>query len=91
MGDMRYEVRVTGKVQGVGFRAAAHQLAGEHEVVGWVRNEPDGSVSIVAEGDSAKLEAFLSAIRSSMENFITHLHHDEAEERGTYSAFEVRY
>ena len=87
---MRYEVRVTGRVQGVGFRAVAHQAASDQGVVGWVRNEPDGSVRIVAEGDKEKLDLFLNAVRSRMEKFITHFHHDEADERGAYNAFEVR-
>jgi len=38
------EVRVSGDVQGVSFRAYAAQEAVRLELVGWVRNEPDGSV-----------------------------------------------
>jgi acylphosphatase len=41
---------VHGSVQGVGFRFAACEAASEFSVTGWVRNLPDGSVEIVAQG-----------------------------------------
>ena len=45
------QVRVTGRVQGVAFRWHAEQEARRLGVVGWVRNEPDGTVLLQAEGD----------------------------------------
>ncbi len=56
-------VRVTGDVQGVGFRAAARAEAERRGVRGWARNELDGSVTIDAEGDPAALAAFLAWCR----------------------------
>jgi acylphosphatase len=56
-------VRVTGDVQGVGFRAAARREADRRGVRGWARNEPDGSVTIDAEGDPAALAAFVAWCR----------------------------
>ena len=44
-------MRVTGRVQGVAFRWHAEQEARRLGVVGWVRNEPDGTVLLQAEGD----------------------------------------
>lgn len=44
------DVVVTGRVQGVYFRAAAEQQAARLDVTGWVTNEPDGSVHLHAEG-----------------------------------------
>jgi acylphosphatase len=41
---------VHGSVQGVGFRFAAREAASACSVTGWVRNLPDGSVEIVAQG-----------------------------------------
>ena len=41
---------VHGSVQGVGFRFAACDAASECSVTGWVRNLPDGTVEIVAQG-----------------------------------------
>ena len=53
----RVEVVVRGRVQGVYFRASTRDEARRLGVTGWVRNEPDGSVRLVAEGPRAALEA----------------------------------
>jgi acylphosphatase len=53
------DLTVTGRVQGVNFRAAAAQEATRLGVAGWVRNEPDGSVAVHAEGDPDAVEAFV--------------------------------
>ena len=50
-------ITVTGKVQGVGFRAACAREAKSIGVAGAVRNLADGSVQVVAEGTTAQLEA----------------------------------
>jgi len=55
----RIEITVTGRVQGVGFRWHTVRQASALELAGWVRNEPDGSVRIVAEGPRPALEALL--------------------------------
>jgi DNA ligase D-like protein (predicted 3'-phosphoesterase) len=57
-------VRVTGSVQGVGLREATRRRADAQGVLGWVRNEADGSVAVHAEGPAgavAELLAFLQA------------------------------
>lgn len=52
----RLEAVVTGRVQGVGFRAYVRGWARKLGLVGWVRNERDGTVRLVAEGDGAALD-----------------------------------
>jgi acylphosphatase len=52
----RLDMRVYGRVQGVAFRWYTQARAGELELAGWVRNRPDGSVRIVAEGSRDRLE-----------------------------------
>ena len=54
-------LRVTGVVQGVGFRPFVHRLALREEIRGWVRNTA-GAVEIHAEGEAAALEAFVAAL-----------------------------
>jgi len=56
----RVHVWVSGRVQGVFFRAATRDQARALGVLGWVRNLPDGGVEIVAEGDGRSIEAFLN-------------------------------
>lgn len=53
-----WHIRITGLVQGVSFRAYAAREARRLYLVGSVRNQPDGSVTIVAQGDADHLERF---------------------------------
>jgi acylphosphatase len=41
-----------GRVQGVGFRFTAHNIANRYQLVGWVRNLADGTVEMIAQGDA---------------------------------------
>lgn len=56
--DKHYDIRITGRVQGVFFRENTRELAVRQSIRGFVRNETDGSVVIEAEGDSADLKVF---------------------------------
>lgn len=53
-----HKIVVSGKVQGVYFRASAQHTAIEIGIKGWVRNEPNGSVLIHAEGTEDQPRAF---------------------------------
>jgi len=53
------DIKVTGKVQGVSFRAVTKMVADQMSVRGIIRNESDGSVFIEAEGDEVSLDVFL--------------------------------
>jgi acylphosphatase len=53
---MRLHVLVRGRVQGVGFRWFVRETARELGLAGWVRNRPDGSVEVAAEGSADLLE-----------------------------------
>ena len=58
--NRRVHALVTGRVQGVGFRATTHQAALQLALAGWVRNLQDGRVEVVAEGEQESLEAFVA-------------------------------
>jgi acylphosphatase len=61
MGDLtRLRLTVHGRVQGVGFRYAAREAAIACGVSGWVRNLPDGTVEIVAQGPPDAIESLVT-------------------------------
>ena len=54
------QARVSGRVQGVSFRWYAQEQARSLGVAGWVRNEPDGSVLLHAEGEDQAVDALVA-------------------------------
>ena len=50
---------VTGRVQGVGYRYTTQRVGQRLGLVGWVRNEADGSVTVRAQGDSETVSRFI--------------------------------
>lgn len=81
----RRQVRFIGRVQGVGFRATTRSIAKQFPVTGWVRNEPDGSVLMIAEGRPEDLDAFQETIRRRMGGFI---HSEDAQTGSASGEFE---
>ncbi len=63
MSGRAVEVRVTGRVQGVGFRYWTRQEAERLGLSGWVRNEPDGSVAALLAGPDDAVAAMLDRLR----------------------------
>ena len=55
--------RVTGRVQGVGYRYFVESAARSEGLSGWVQNQFDGSVEVVAEGDQESLLRFEAKLR----------------------------
>ncbi|MEK7880807.1 MAG: acylphosphatase [Deltaproteobacteria bacterium] len=51
MKPVRAHVVIQGLVQGVFFRANAHEVASSNGISGWVRNNPDGAVEAIFEGE----------------------------------------
>jgi acylphosphatase len=60
MADKAFYVRVSGRVQGVGFRYSAIREAQRLRLGGWVRNAANGDVEVWAEGPDEKLKIFLA-------------------------------
>ncbi len=58
---------VSGRVQGVFFRAACKNLADRHQITGWVRNLPDGRVEGVATADTTRLQVLRDWLRHGPE------------------------
>ena len=59
------QIRVRGRVQGVGFRFFTQQLAIQLDLCGTVQNKMDGSVFAVAQGEEKAVTRFMERVKSS--------------------------
>lgn len=87
---LHYDIRVTGRVQGVWFRASAQAEAVRLSLHGFVRNEVDGSVYAEAEGAKEALETFVAWCRRGPARAeVERVTATEGEPRG-YRGFRIR-
>ncbi len=87
----RYVIKVTGRVQGVGFRYSTLNEAKKLGLTGYVKNMPDGSVKIEAEGTEDQLDALVEWCRSeSGPGYVDSLTFDTSSPAG-YDEFRVKY
>lgn len=85
-------VVVEGHVQGVGFRYSTATVAARHPVAGFVRNEPDGTVRIEAEGAEQELDRFLADLRNMpVYRLVRREHLEWRPPTGEFERFEIRY
>lgn len=81
------QIRVRGRVQGVGFRHALRREAERNAVCGWVRNRSDGSVEAVVQGEPQAVARLLAwAHRGPPAARV-----DEFEERDASAPLDCRY
>lgn len=90
-GQVRRRVIYSGRVQGVFFRATSAELARSFDVVGYVRNLPDGTVVLEAQGPVEEVEAFLLAVERRYAGNITGTDVEELPLRDGETRFEIRY
>ena len=86
----RVRVEVEGQVQGVWFRDSTRQAAEELGVAGWVRNQPDGSVEAVFEGDEPAVARAVEWARSGPRHALVTGLREFAETPEGLVGFEVR-
>ena len=90
MSRCRVRILYSGQVQGVGFRYTAKSAAAGFEVIGVVRNLPEGQVELLAEGTREELEGFRQAIREAgLEHFIRNEDVCWSEAQGGFRGFEI--
>jgi len=88
---VRRHVIYHGRVQGVCFRMISHDLSHNFRVVGYVRNLPDGTVELEAEGEPAEVDRFLAAVVTEFKHNITEADVRALPPGGGESDFRITY
>ena len=88
---VRRHVIYRGRVQGVFFRATSYDLSRSFQVVGYVRNAPDGTVELEAEGPLSEVDGFLAAVANHFKHNITAARASDVPARGDERDFRIRY
>ena len=88
---IRRTVLYRGRVQGVGFRWTAVQIARGFEITGQVRNLPDGRVELVAEGEPDEVTAFCDALAERMAGYIRAAAPSDGAPTGRFADFSVAF
>ncbi|HOK96343.1 MAG TPA: acylphosphatase [Anaerohalosphaeraceae bacterium] len=70
MEPIAVQVIFRGRVQGVGFRYTARRIASQHNLTGFVRNCPDGSVEALLQGQASAVDACIEDIQDSFSGYI---------------------
>jgi acylphosphatase len=90
MATVRRRVVVHGHVQGVFFRDTARRLALRQGASGWIRNNPDGTVEAVFEGEPEAVERLVEFCRSGPRDAVVGRVEVKEEEPEGLAAFAVR-
>lgn len=92
MAKKRVHVFISGKVQGVWFRAYTKEEADRLGIKGWVRNLPDGRVEAVFEGDEQAVEEMVRwCHKGSPMSRVERVEVQEEPYRGEFEDFSIRY
>ena len=88
---VRVQAIYHGDVQGVGFRATAAGQARGLAVHGHVRNCPDGTVQLVAEGEPEQVKQLLERIATAMRHHIDHVDTVDLPAKGETGGFRIAF
>ncbi|MDP2940944.1 MAG: acylphosphatase [Candidatus Omnitrophota bacterium] len=90
---MKRQARVfySGRVQGVGFRFTARELAQRSGINGWVRNTSDGRVELLAAGKELALKDFLSELNKTFSSYISGTEIEWQLPQAEYQDFRVEF
>lgn len=88
---MRRRFVFAGRVQGVGFRATAHHIARDHPLTGWVKNDPDGTVTLEIQGQPDAIARFIDELRRSLHRHIDTVVPTDIQDLGAEEGFRIAY
>ena len=80
-----------GRVQGVGFRFTAHRAAGRHQLTGFVRNVPNGTVEMLAQGRPEDIDDCIQDIKEYFAGYIRETKIGEIPPDPRYTDFKITF
>jgi acylphosphatase len=90
MAKVAWKFLIRGEVQGVGYRFFAQRAAARHQIAGHVRNCPDGSVEVLAEGPASAVEEFKKDLATGPQwSRVENVEEINVEPTGLYSGFRI--
>ncbi len=81
----------TGRVQGVGFRFTAFNIANRHQLTGFVRNLPDGTVEMFAQGHAQTIDNCIRDIEEEFSGYIRETEVGETPPNPQYKDFKITF
>jgi acylphosphatase len=87
----RCKCYITGRVQGVGFRYTAQNVALQYDIGGYVKNLRDGRVELVMEGCDAEMNHFMDALQQRMNGYICKIDRLVEPATGEFNHFNIRH
>jgi len=89
---IRAHILISGRVQGVFFRAKTRQKAEELGIFGWVRNRPDGKVEAVFEGEREKVKEMIEwSKKGPVAAKVNNVDIEWQDYQGEFSDFNIKY
>ena len=90
MSKIRAEVTISGRVQGVWFRQSTCDVARQNHLTGWCRNNPEGTVTAIFEGETVAVESVIEwCKRGPKLAKVTDIAIKRSPARGEFSSFEI--
>ncbi len=87
-----FRILVSGRVQGVGFRYFARDMAAHFTVMGYVQNTRDNKVEIICQGQKNNLDMFILAVKKGPAlSFISEFLIEEILDFSLYDFFDIKY
>ena len=80
-----------GTVQGVGFRFTAMRVANHHDLTGFVRNLPDGTVEMLAQGKSQDIDSCIDDIKESFGGYVRETKIEDTPPDPRYADFKITF
>ena len=87
----KVELIIVGNVQGVGFRFTVERIARKFQVMGFVKNLPNGKVELVAEGEETGVGKFLADIEAAFDSCILDVEKKWSDPDEEFEGFGIRF